>query len=183
MEPKKALLEKIEIPEGITIKIDGGIVMAKGLKNETKKTLLSPGIELKVEGSMVMISSKKKSKREKKLIGTFKAHIKNMFKGVSEGHKYTLKICAGHFPIDVSFEKGIFAVKNFLGEKIPRTIKIKEGVSVKVEGDLVVIEGPSKDTASQVAADIEQLTRRPGYDTRIFQDGIYITNKDGKEIK
>ncbi len=65
MEPKKALLEKIEIPEGITIRIDGGIVTAKGPKNETKKTLLSPGIELKVEGSRVMISSKKKIKAGK----------------------------------------------------------------------------------------------------------------------
>ena len=36
--------------------------------------------------------------------------------------------------------------------------------------------------AGQTAADIEQMTRRPSFYTRIFQDGIYITIKDGKEI-
>ena len=34
----------------------------------------------------------------------------------------------------------------------------------------------------QTAADIEQLTRRPGFDTRIFQDGIYIVKKGDKLI-
>jgi ribosomal protein L6P/L9E len=32
---------------------------------------------------------------------------------------------------------------------------------------------------SQVSADIENLVRRTDYDRRVFQDGIYITEKDG----
>lgn len=183
MASKKGILEKIKIPKETTIAIGEGIVAVKGPKGEAKKKLLHPRVELKVENDEIIITAKKQSKREKKLIGTFKAHIRNMFKGVSEGHKYTLKICAGHFPIDVSAEKCAFTVKNFFGERVPRTMRIKEGVSVKVEGDLVIVESLSKEAAGQVAADIEQLVRRPGYDTRIFQDGIYIINKDGKEIK
>jgi large subunit ribosomal protein L6 len=62
-------------------------------------------------------------------------------------------------------------------------LQIKEGATVKVEGDLINVTSTNKETAGQVSADIEQLTRRPGYDKRIFQDGIYIINKDGKELK
>ena len=73
-------------------------------------------------------------------------------------------------------------VKNFLGEKVPRTLKLKPGAEVKVEGDLIVVESPSKEIAGQVSADIEQLTRRTGYDSRIFQDGIWIVSKGDKEV-
>ena len=54
---------------------------------------------------------------------------------------------------------------------------------MKVEGDNVSVESPDKELAGTTASDIEQLTRRPNFDTRIFQDGIFITSKAGKEIK
>ena len=74
-------------------------------------------------------------------------------------------------------------IKNFLGEKFPRILKLKEGVDVKIEGDKINVQSSSKELAGTTASDIEKITRRPNFDTRIFQDGIYITNKDGKEIK
>ena len=85
--------------------------------------------------------------------------------------------------MNVSVKDKEFIVKNFFGEKIPRVMKIKEGADVKVEGDMVIVESPDKEIAGQVAADIEQLVRRTRYDIRIFQDGIWIFEKFGKEIK
>ena len=106
-----------------------------------------------------------------------------MIKGVQKPYVYTLKICSGHFPMNVSVSGEKFIVKNFLGEKTPRILNVKPGVSVKVEGDHITVESADKGLASQVSADIEQLTRRPGFDTRVFQDGCYIIVKDGKELK
>ena len=54
---------------------------------------------------------------------------------------------------------------------------------VKVEGSEIIIESTNKELAGQAAADIEQLTRITNKDRRIFQDGIYITEKDGKKIE
>ena len=79
--------------------------------------------------------------------------------------------------------KNKFVVKNFIGEKVPRTVSINEGVSVKIEGTEIVVEGFDKEKTGQMAASIEQMTRRPGFDERIFQDGIYLIEKDGKVIK
>ena len=56
-------------------------------------------------------------------------------------------------------------------------------MKAKVEGANVIMESASKESVGQAAASVEQLTKRSNYDTRVFADGIYITVKDGKEIK
>ncbi|HLC99276.1 MAG TPA: 50S ribosomal protein L6, partial [Candidatus Nanoarchaeia archaeon] len=84
--------------------------------------------------------------------------------------------------MNVSVSGNEFNVANFLGEKTPRKLKIKDGVKVKVEGEFVVVEGIRKEDAGQVAANIEILTKVKGRDRRIFQDGIYIIEKDGKQM-
>jgi large subunit ribosomal protein L6 len=114
------------------------------------------------------------------MIGTFTSHIKNMIKGVTELYVYKLKVCSGHFPITVQATKDDFIVKNFLGETIPRKMKLVKGVSVKVEGEIVTVESTDKEIAGRTASDIEQLVRITNRDRRIFQDGIWMTEKAGK---
>ena len=84
--------------------------------------------------------------------------------------------------MNVSLNNDELQIKNFFGEKIPRILKIKEGADVKVEGEIITIESMDKEKAGQIAADIETLTKRSGFDRRIFQDGIYIIEKAGKEV-
>lgn len=180
---KKEIKVEIEIPEGITVEIDGGIVKVKGKVGEVVKKLFNPNIKVSKEGNKIVLKGLKSTKREQKLVNTFRAHIKNMLKGADATYLYKLKICSGHFPMNVSVKDKELIVKNFFGEKIPRVLKIKEGVNVKVEGDIVAVESLDKELAGQVAADIEQLVRRTKYDTRIFQDGIWLVSRDGKEVK
>ena len=183
----KMRVEKIEkevgIPEKVEVSIGGGILSVKGPKGEIKRKLTIGKVNMAVKEKNVILSAKKPTKREKKIIGSFRAHLKNMFDGVMLGHKYMLKICSGHFPMNVSIVNKELVIKNFLGEKFPRMVRLKEGATVKVEGDLIVVESVDKELAGQVSADIECATKRSNYDTRVFQDGIYIINKDGKEIK
>lgn len=183
-EKKKRLMEKIKIPKEINVTIDDGLISVKG-KVEAKRMLFDKRINIETRDDQIIIASKneKFSKNEKKIIGTFKAHIKNLISGANEPHKYVLKICSGHFPMNVSVDKNEFVVKNFLGEKVPRVMKIKDGVDVKVEGDKVAVESPDKEKAGQCAASIEQLTKRTGYDNRVFQDGIWIVSKSKRELK
>ncbi len=71
-------------------------------------------------------------------------------------------------------------IENFLGEKAPRRTNIHGDTDVSVDGEVVVLSGPNKEDVGQTAADIEQLTRVSGKDTRVFQDGVYITEKPAK---
>lgn len=176
------LTEKIVIPEGIEVKVDGRVITVKGPKGETTRDFKFPQIKSSVEGNEITIEAKGSRKSYKKDIYTMRAHLRNMLEGVQNGFKYTLKICSGHFPMNVSLNGNQFSVKNFLGEKVPRLLTIKEGVDVTVSDTEVTVESIDIEKAGQVAADIEQLTRVTNKDIRIFQDGLYITKKPKKDI-
>ena len=179
----KRIEASIELLEKTEARIDGKVLIVKGPLGEVKKDLSNPALSIEVKEGKIIIKSIKSKKKYKKLVNTYAAHTRNMLKGVTEGHKYVLKICSSHFPMNVVFNNNQLIIKNFIGEKYPRTLQFKEGVKVKVEGDLITVEGNNKDLAGTAASDIEKLTRRADFDTRIFQDGIYMINKDGKDIK
>jgi large subunit ribosomal protein L6 len=179
---KGKIEDTIKIPEGITCTIEKNTLTVKGSKGELTRVFQDPRIVLEMTESGVSLVADPATKREKTKIGSFKAHINNMIKGVQNPFLYTLKICSGHFPMNVSLSGEKFIVKNFLGEKVPREVKIKKGAKVSINGTEITVESVNKEVAGQVAADIEQLCRITDRDRRIFQDGIYITNKAGKEI-
>jgi large subunit ribosomal protein L6 len=100
-----------------------------------------------------------------------------MIKGVTNGFTYKLAIVYSHFPISVSVKKGFIEIYNFTGEKNPRIAKIVGNTSVEVKGKEIIVSGVNKEEVGQTAANIEQAARVKGRDIRIFQDGIYITEK------
>lgn len=179
----KQVIEKLQIPEGATVTTDKNLVRVKGQLGEVERVIADPLITVKLEGSTLNIIGDGATKRERRKIGTWKAHISNMLKGAQEGHTYKLKICSGHFPMNVSLTDTEFMVKNFLGEKVPRQVNRRKGVKVKVDGDIITVESTSKELAGQTAADIEKLCKITGRDKRVFQDGIWIFEKDGKVVK
>jgi large subunit ribosomal protein L6 len=113
---------------------------------------------------------------------TFKSHLNNLIKGVLNSYTYTLKICSGHFPMNVSVSNNKVIIKNFFAEKIPREAKILPNVEVKINGDIVTVKSVDKDLAGQTAGNIEQACRIVNRDRRVFMDGIYITHKSGKVL-
>lgn len=178
--PQKDMTETLGIPEKITVSYQSQIFTVKGSKGEVKKKILLPNIACKVEDGSVIFNAVRATRREKKIIFTAKAHLKNLFNGVTQGHVYKLKICSGHFPMNVSVKNNLIEVKNFFGEGVSRKIQLSPNVTIKINAPEIVVEGIDLDTTAQAAANIEQLTRRPRFDLNRFQDGIYIIEKDGK---
>lgn len=180
---KQDIEETLQIPQGVTITIVEKTLTVKGPKGEIQRQIPVFGIKTEVKGNEFKISAKKTTKREKTQLYTTLAHTKNMIKGVQTPYKYTLKICSGHFPINASVSGANLIVKNFLGEKFPRTMPIKKGVIISVQGDKILVEAADKELAGQSASAIELLTAISNRDQRIFQDGIYIIEKAGEPLK
>ena len=179
---KTNIEQKISLPKGVKVTIQDQKIIVEGPKGTVERKITEKGLNHKTESDSLTLQTNKMNKKEKKIIFTYAAHIQNMIKGVTQGHTYEMKICSGHFPMNVTVSGDELIIKNFIGEKKPRKLKIRKGVNIKVDGEKIIIENINKELASQTAADIEQLTRRVGFDRRKFQDGIYITNKDGKPV-
>ncbi len=178
---RKYIVE-IEIPSEVEASADGNSLVVKGQKGTIKRKILNPRLNLKIENKKITIHIKeelKETMNDKRNIYTYNSHIKNMIKGVMNGFTSKLKICSGHFPITVTADGNKLLVKNFLGEKVPRIVTLKQGAKVNVQGDIIEVSGIDKETVGQVAADIEQITRITKRDRRIFQDGCYIIEKPG----
>jgi len=172
--------ERVKIPDGVQVKLQGDqvVVSAKGV---TLQRLLShPRVTLAVEDGEIKVRSEYPDRRDGALVGTFAAHLRNMVVGVTQGFTYEMKIVYSHFPIKATVKGEEFVIENFLGEKFPRRATILRATKVEVNGDQVLLTGPDIEAVSQTAANIEQATKIKGFDPRVFQDGIYITKKAGE---
>jgi large subunit ribosomal protein L6 len=169
--------EEVEVPEDVTVTIDGFTLEADGLDGTLDRTLRHPDIDVNVEDDTVVVHADFPDKKTRALAKTWASHVRNMVRGVSEPFEYELSIVYSHFPIKARVDGDTFVVENFLGERHHREAEILPNVDVEVDGEEVYVRGPDREKVGQTAANIEQSTKVQGYDPRIFQDGIYITSK------
>jgi len=177
LKMKLDITEKIKIPEELKVEINNDIIKVSGPKGSYEKKIFHPKVKLEKQDNIILLSTKKGTKREKTIINTLKAHIKNLIEGIKNGYEYQLKICSGHFPMNVSIQNDELVIKNFFGEKKPRKLKIPKGAELKIEGDIIKVNGVDIDIVSQTASRIEETTKRSNYDKRVYQDGIWIIKK------
>ncbi len=178
---EKKLYEEIEIPEGIQANLEDNILTIKKENKEVKREI-NPLIKLKIENNKILINTIRNRKIERKLFGTFKAHIKNMTKGLEQAFIFKLKIANVHFPMNVTYDKtnNSLIIKNFLGEKKDRIIQLNSDVDVKVENEDITITSHDIEKAGTSATKIEKAIKPRKKDRRIYQDGIYIIQKPGR---
>jgi large subunit ribosomal protein L6 len=172
--------EKIPIPEDVSANIENKILTVKGSKGEISRAFIHPKIDMKINDKLIEIHGKNIRRKEKALIGTYIAHIKNMIKGITMGFEYKMKTVFSHFPIKTLVEGNEFIIQNFLGERSARRAKILEGVKVEAKGEDITVQGIDKEKVGQTVANIERATKVKKRDIRVFQDGVYRISKGGK---
>ncbi|WP_435333470.1 50S ribosomal protein L6 [Haloarchaeobius sp. TZWWS8] len=171
---------ELDIPDEVSAEVDHLDVTVEGPEGSVTRRLWYPDITVSVEDDQVVIESDEENAKTRATVGTFESHIENMFHGVTEGWEYQMEVYYSHFPMQVNVEGNEVVIENFLGEKAPRRTTIHGDTQVTVDGEELSLSGPNKEHVGQTAADIEQLTRVSGKDTRVFQDGVYITQKPAK---
>ncbi len=170
----------IAIPGGVTVNMDGNVLTVKGPKGELSRNFAHPGIDVAVNGEAVSISCEYPRIKDKAMVGTYAAHVRNMVRGVTEGYTYSMKIVFSHFPMKVAVKGDRVEINNYMGGRAPRYADIVKGCTVKINGQDVTVDGIDIEAVGQTAANLERATSRLGFDKRTFQDGIYIVHKSHK---
>lgn len=175
----------LEIPEGVHLKIVARQITVTGPRGSLTKNLKHLDVSFaKISNRQVRIIVHNGERKHVATLRTVKSLIANLVTGVTKGYKYKMRYVYAHFPINVNIveqngEKFV-EIRNFLGEKRVRLIKIREGVTVEISSsqkDELVLTGNSVEAVSQTAADIQQICAVKNKDIRKFLDGIYVSEK------
>ena len=177
---KQKILEQIEIPSGISCEIAENFLKCNMKGNEVSRKIEVPGLIISIKDNQIHLEFPSGNKNDFKKMKSYIAHIKNMFKGLQSPFIYKLESCNVHFPMTIKMEGQKIAINNFLGEKRPRFAKILSGVKVEVNGQHITVTSANKESAGQTAANLEKATKIKNRDRRIFQDGIFITERPGE---
>jgi large subunit ribosomal protein L6 len=169
----------IEMPEGVSASLSGGLLTVNGPKGSLSREFTSSRVSLVQDGGGLLVRTDLPRRKDKALAGTWNAHINNMVKGVSEGFSYTLRCFYSHFPMTMAVQGKEFVVTNYFGERVPRRAQILDGVQVKIENKTdIIVSGIDKELVGQTSANIERCTTVKNRDRRVFQDGIYRIAKE-----
>jgi len=169
--------EEVPVPGAVKVELRERVLTVRGPKGTVSREFFHPRLRLSHSGGKVRVETRSASRREKALVGTWAAHVKNMIRGVERPWVYNMKAVYAHFPVKMTVKDGALVIENFLGERHPRRAKIVGDTKVTVKGQELIIEGPNIEDVGQTAANIEMATRVRNRDPRVFQDGIYITSK------
>ncbi|MEM0439942.1 MAG: 50S ribosomal protein L6 [Sulfolobales archaeon] len=173
------LEERVAVPEGVEVSIEGKLVRVKGPKGEVSRDFShARRVSISLEDGEIVVKSYMGSSRERSLVYTIASHIRNMITGVTKGYRYYLKIIFTHFSIGVSVEKDRVIITRFLGGQDVKVARILPGVKVSVKDRDIIVEGADLEAVAQTAANIESATSVGDKDRRIFVDGIYIYKKE-----
>ncbi len=168
----------VEIPQGVSVNTEGGVVKVKGPKGELSQ-LLHDSISLDVSEKEIVIRPKDTDRQSRALQGTTRSLIANMVTGVVTPYSKDLLIEGVGFRATVKgTELGLE-----LGYSHPINHPIPEGVSVTVADNVKIhVEGSDKQKVGQMAAEIKSyypVEPYKGKGVRIL--GEYVRRKEGKK--
>jgi large subunit ribosomal protein L9e len=175
---------KIAVPEGVKVEIKSRVVTVTGERGTLQKDFRHIQIDLKLQskGRKVVAELWHCDRKTAACLRSITAAIQNMITGVTKGFRYKMRLVYAHFPINVNIEEDgtLLEIRNFLGEKIVRAVKLGEGVTIERSSDVkdeLVLSGNDINNVSQSAARIQQSCLVKNKDIRKYLDGIYVSEK------
>mmetsp|Transcript_415 Transcript_415/g.878 ORF Transcript_415/g.878 Transcript_415/m.878 type:complete len:197 (-) Transcript_415:77-667(-) len=183
--------QEVVIPEGVTIDIKAREVTVKGKRGTLQRSFKHVSVEMakatnKKGQPVVRVEKWFGTKKELASVRTVTSHISNMMTGVINGFEYKMKLVYAHFPINVACDKvdgsketNNIEIRNFLGEKVVRRIKMQDGCKVErtSEKDEIMITGNSIEAVGVSVSQIQQTCQVKKKDIRKYLDGIYCTTR------
>jgi large subunit ribosomal protein L6 len=166
----------VEIPAGVTITVDGGVIKVTGPKGNLETTQL-PHVEVAISENVLTVTRKSDDKPAKAQHGLMRALINNMVEGVTKGFEKKLEVNGVGFKVALQGNKLVLN----LGFSHPIGFIAPEGITLAVDKMNISVSGINKQQVGQVAADIRKLKKPEPYKGKgIKYEGEYIIRKAGK---
>eukprot|EP00310_Coccolithus_braarudii_P022897 CAMPEP_0183350628 /NCGR_PEP_ID=MMETSP0164_2-20130417/20690_1 /TAXON_ID=221442 /ORGANISM="Coccolithus pelagicus ssp braarudi, Strain PLY182g" /LENGTH=192 /DNA_ID=CAMNT_0025522599 /DNA_START=43 /DNA_END=621 /DNA_ORIENTATION=- len=174
----------IKVPKEVKVTIKSRKVVVTGPRGKLSRSFQNTKVDLQVvnNGRGVRCELWFGKRKALAMIRTITSHVENMITGVTRGFQRKMRMVYAHFPISVSCEDGgkRVEIRNFLGEKIVRHVKMNDGVTVTKSSDVkdeLVLTGNNVDDVAQSAANIHGKCLVRNKDIRKFLDGVYVSEK------
>ncbi len=173
----------VKIPAGVDVNITetaGEIKLkVKGPKGELQNSF-SPVVKFKKEADELILERTNEEKKTVSLHGTYRALISNMVKGVSVGFEKKLTWTGVGYRMQAK-GKGLGIQMGYSHDVDFPAI---DGITFKVEGDVLTIAGIDKQLVGQVAANIREIRGPEPYKGKgIRYAEEHIIRKAGKAAK
>ncbi|KAJ1674477.1 60S ribosomal protein L9B [Spiromyces aspiralis] len=175
--------DTVTIPEGVTISIKARKVAVTGPRGTLRRDFRHLNVDLqRPTKDTIKVVVWHSGRKNVACIRTICSHLENLIIGVTKGFEYKMRFVYAHFPINISISSdgSEVEIRNFLGEKNVRKVKMLEGVTIVQSTnvkDEIVLSGNDLENVSQSAASIQQSTLVRNKDIRKFLDGIYVSAK------
>ena len=171
----------VNIPVGVTISVNNGVVTVKGPKGELKQEI-NPNITVEIEGNVCNVTRPNDEKENRAMHGLYRSLINNMVIGVSEGYKKTLELVGVGYrasnngqvlELSLGYTHAIY-----LG--LAPEIKVQT-ISERNQNPLIVLESCDKQLLGQVCAKIRSFRKPEPYKGKgVKFQGEVVRRKAGK---
>ena len=166
----------IIIEEGVTISIDGGLVLVKGTKGDLSVEL-PRNIKAHIEENKIHVKTVR-GKDSKQ--GLFRSLLQNAVTGVSRGWTKELELIGVGFRAQTSGKE----LTLNLGFSHPVVITADQKVSFQVKNNLITVLGIDKYSVGETAASIRRVKPPEPYKGKgIRYKGEVVRKKAGKSAK
>ncbi|MBL6990671.1 MAG: 50S ribosomal protein L6 [Bacteriovoracaceae bacterium] len=144
--------EPVAIPEKVDVKINEGHVTVKGPKGQLEYQF-TKYVTIELVDKTVVIKPINQEKLSRALWGTTRSLINNMVTGVTQGFNKSLELNGVGYK---AVTKGSTLVLN-LGYSHPIEYKLPDGVSAKVDKNIINISGNDKELVGFAASKVRSF--------------------------
>ena len=167
---------KIEVPEGVTVKVENDIVTVTGPKGSLSQKMLK-GISLEQEENTITLT--RVNDAAKAMHGTMNALLHNMILGVTNGYEKGLEIIGVGYRFNVAGNKLTINA----GYSHPVVMDVPEGLTVEAPSNTeIVVKGIDKVLVGEFAANVRKVRKPEPYKGKgIRYKDEHIQRKEGKK--
>jgi len=167
----------IPIPAGVEVKVSPTRIEVQGPRGSLAGNLPSR-VRVETDNGNLVVRREGDDRKSRALHGLVRALVNNMVVGVTQGFKKNLEINGVGYRAEVQGK----SLKLELGFSHPIVYPFPAGIEIKVEKNVISVEGPDKEKVGQTAAEIRALRKPEPYKGKgIRYSGERIRIKVGKK--